>query len=76
MQLKQSLTALKESNKAVALVMDSETTGTVSILSHTDCLRGVMMAESDGYIVEAPLQNYLNNCSVKKTLITANVTHT
>lgn len=64
---------MKESGKAAALVYDTELDEVVSILSHTDCLQALMMAEHDKDMGERSVKEYLKICSQKKPLITTDV---
>uniref|UniRef100_A0A914WNM4 CBS domain-containing protein n=1 Tax=Plectus sambesii TaxID=2011161 RepID=A0A914WNM4_9BILA len=73
LSLHRALVALKESGKAAALVTDSEQCQVVSILSHTDCLQALLMAEQDAEMGEKSVKEYLRLCSDKKRLVTTNV---
>lgn len=65
--------AIKESGKAAALVIDTDLNHVVSILTHTDCLQAVLMAEQDANVGERSVKEYLRICLDKKRLVTTDV---
>lgn len=70
-QLHKALNAMKTSSQSVSMIVDAHNQ-LVSIVSHSDCLQVIMLAEKDENIGEKSVHDYLRIQNGKKRLITAN----